>query len=117
MVIRHLALRDVTLEAYDRGSGEPVVFIQTALIADELLTLASELPLADGFRSIVSHRRGYVGSSPLDGPGSIRRDAADCQALLAALRSNAPTLSACPTAARWPSSSRPTHPTACAVSS
>jgi pimeloyl-ACP methyl ester carboxylesterase len=40
----------------------------------------------DGFRRSVYHRRGYAGSSPVGGPGSIRRDAADCQALLAALR-------------------------------
>lgn len=86
MAVRHLELRDVTLEVNDLGSGEPVVFIQTALIADELLPLASELPLADGFRRIVYHRRGYAGSSPVDGPGSIPRDAADCRALLAALR-------------------------------
>jgi pimeloyl-ACP methyl ester carboxylesterase len=86
VAIRRLELCDVTLEAHDLGSGEPVVFIQTALIADELLPLASELALADGFRRIVYHRRGYAGSSPVDGPGSIRRDAADCQALLAAFR-------------------------------
>jgi pimeloyl-ACP methyl ester carboxylesterase len=86
LAVRHIELRDVTLEAHDLGSGEPVVFIQTALIADELLPLASEPPLADGFRRIVYHRRGYAGSSPVGGPGSIPRDAADCQALLAALR-------------------------------
>jgi pimeloyl-ACP methyl ester carboxylesterase len=31
------------------------------------------------------HRRGYAGSSPVHGPGSIERDALDCQRLLAAL--------------------------------
>jgi pimeloyl-ACP methyl ester carboxylesterase len=86
VAVRQLALRDVTLEAHDLGSGDPLVFIQTALIADELLPLASELPLADDFRRIVYHRRGYAGSSLVAGPGSIPRDAADCQALLAALR-------------------------------
>jgi pimeloyl-ACP methyl ester carboxylesterase len=86
MAIRHIELRDATLELHDLGSGEPVVFIQTAWVADELLPLASEPSLADGFRRIVYHRRGYAGSSPVDGPGSIPRDAADCRALLAALR-------------------------------
>jgi pimeloyl-ACP methyl ester carboxylesterase len=86
VAVRHLELRDVALEAHDLGSGEPVVFIQTALIANELLPLASEPALADSFRRIVYHRRGYAGSSPVAGPGSIPRDAADCQALLAALR-------------------------------
>lgn len=69
--------RDVTLEVGDRGSGEPVVFTQTALIVDELLRLASELALADGFRRIVHQRRGDAGSSPVDGPRSIPRDEAD----------------------------------------
>ncbi|WP_052668852.1 alpha/beta fold hydrolase [Nitriliruptor alkaliphilus] len=86
MAIRQHELRDLVLEAHDLGTGEPVVFIQTALIADELLPLAKELPLADGFRRIVYHRRGYAGSSPVAGPGSIARDAADCEALLTALR-------------------------------
>lgn len=85
MAVQCLELHDVMLEFHELGSGEPVVFVQTALIADELLPLASELPLADGFRRIVYHRRGYAGSSPVEGPGSIPRDAADCRALLAAL--------------------------------
>jgi pimeloyl-ACP methyl ester carboxylesterase len=86
MATQDLELRDATLEFHDLGSGEPVVFIQTALVADELLAVASDRSLADGFRRIVYHRRGYAGSSPVDGPGSIPRDAADCRALLAALR-------------------------------
>lgn len=43
------------------------------------------LPCGDGYRKILYHRRGYGGSSPADGPGSVVRDAADCAALLAAL--------------------------------
>ena len=69
------------LEFHDLGSGEPVVFIQTALIVDELLPLARELPLAEGFRGIVYHRRGYAGSSAVVGPGSIQRDAATNETL------------------------------------
>jgi hypothetical protein len=118
VAIRHLELRDVTLEAHDLGTGEPVVFIQTALIADELLPLARELALADGFRRIVYHRRGYVGSSPVAGQarsGAMRPTPA--RRCWLPFGSNAPTLLACPTAALWPFSSRPTHPTVCAVSS
>jgi pimeloyl-ACP methyl ester carboxylesterase len=71
---------DARLEVLDEGSGEPVVLIQTALTADELLPLAERL--RDHYRTVVYHRRGYAGSGPTTGPGSISRDAAECRALL-----------------------------------
>lgn len=67
------------------GSGEPVVFIQTALTADELWPLAED-PALDGYRRILYHRRGYAGSTPVEGPNSIPRDAADCAELLRRLK-------------------------------
>lgn len=67
------------------GSGEPLVFVQTALTADELVPLARTSALERGYRKVVYHRRGYAGSSAVHGPGSIARDAADCHALLDAL--------------------------------
>lgn len=73
----------IELEVIEWDDGEPVVFIQTALTADELLPLAQEV--GGGYHKIVYHRRGYAGSSPVDGPGSIARDAADCMSLLTAL--------------------------------
>lgn len=73
------------LEVEDHGSGEPVVLVQTALVAGEFLPLASQPALRDRYRVIRYHRRGYAGSSTVTGPGSIPRDAADCAALLAAL--------------------------------
>lgn len=72
------------LNVRDRGSGEPIVFVQTALTADELVPLAQASPL-ERYRRIVYHRRGYAGSSAVRGPGSIVRDAADCHAVLDAL--------------------------------
>ena len=83
--MRRVALSDATLEVEVRGSGEPVVLIQTALTADEFLPLAGQPELQDNYRVILYHRRGYAGSSPVRGPGSIERDANDCQQLLAAL--------------------------------
>ena len=83
--LRRVALPDATLEVEVRGSGEPVVLIQTALTADEFLPLAGQPELQDNYRVILYHRRGYAGSSPVRGPGSIERDAHDCQQLLAAL--------------------------------
>ena len=60
--------------------------MQTALIADELRPLATQPALRDGYRTVLYHRRGYAGSSPAEGPGSIARDAADCRAVLDSLR-------------------------------
>jgi pimeloyl-ACP methyl ester carboxylesterase len=78
-------LPDATLEASVRGSGEPVVFIQTALLADELVPIADRPELRDNYSTVVYHRRGYEGSSAVKGPGSIARDADDCVRLLAEL--------------------------------
>jgi len=82
---RRVVLSDAVLEVEVRGSGEPIVLIQTALIADEFLPLATQSELQDPYQVILYHRRGYAGSSPVQGPGSIERDALDCQRLLTAL--------------------------------
>lgn len=82
--VSSIAVPDARLEVLDWGAGEPVVFIQTALTADELRPVAAD-PVLDDHRKILYHRRGYAGSSSVDGPGSIERDAADCAALLAEL--------------------------------
>jgi pimeloyl-ACP methyl ester carboxylesterase len=75
----------VELEVSDWGSGEPIVLVQTALTADELRPLAEEPALNEGYRKILYYRRGYAGSSPADGPGSVARDAEDCRGLLETL--------------------------------
>jgi pimeloyl-ACP methyl ester carboxylesterase len=83
--MRRVALDGVELEVEVRGTGEPVLLIQTALVADEFRPLASQPALRDHYRVIRYHRRGYGRSSPVQGPGSIQRDAADGRALLAVL--------------------------------
>ena len=45
------------LEVVDGGFGEPVVLVQTALMAHELRPVPEQLPLRDGFRTILYHRR------------------------------------------------------------
>ena len=75
----------VALEVHEVGTGEPVVMVQTALTADELVPLAEHLSDRGAYRVIVYHRRGYAGSSPVRGPGSVVRDAADCRGLIVAL--------------------------------
>lgn len=78
-------LPDTVLEAQVIGSGEPVVLIQTALTGDEFLPLAAQFHPATGCQVICYHRRGYGSSNPVAGPGSIERDAMDCEHLLSAL--------------------------------
>jgi pimeloyl-ACP methyl ester carboxylesterase len=80
-----VAANGAELEVTMRGSGEPVVLVQTALFAEELAPLADDPVLAGRYQLIRYHRRGYAGSSPVPGAGSIERDAADCRALLASL--------------------------------
>jgi pimeloyl-ACP methyl ester carboxylesterase len=83
--MKRVRLGDGEVEALDDGVGEPVVLIQTALVADELLSLAHALRRLGGYRTIAYHRRGYAGSDPAPTPHSIERDAHDCHALLLAL--------------------------------
>jgi pimeloyl-ACP methyl ester carboxylesterase len=64
------------------GTGESVVFIHGAFIADTFRPLLAESSLAGRYRLILYHRRGYVGSSRDDGPADVTQQAADCQALL-----------------------------------
>ena len=83
--MRLVEVGDIELEVHDVGAGEPVVLVQTALTADELAPLAEQLAARGAYRAIVYHRRGYAGSSPVRGAGSVSRDAADCRDLIDAL--------------------------------
>lgn len=85
MDARFVVVDDAELEVSDWGSGDPIVFVQTALIADELVPLATQPALRDGFRKILYHRRGYTGSRGLERAGSIGRDADDVRSLLSAM--------------------------------
>lgn len=76
---------DIGLEVEVMGDGEPVVLIQTALTADELLPLAQRLARSGEYRVIHYHRRGYAGSGPLLRSTSVAAEAADCRALIEAL--------------------------------
>ena len=82
---RLVPVPDGALEVEVRGNGEPVVLIQTALVADELRPLG-DLLLRDGDKQVIGyHRRGYGRSTPAGGPGSITSDALDCHQILAGL--------------------------------
>lgn len=69
------------LEYEVTGSGEPVLFIHGAHLADAHLPLAQE-PALGGFTCIRYHRRGYGGSTRAIGPVSVEANAADAAALL-----------------------------------
>jgi pimeloyl-ACP methyl ester carboxylesterase len=70
------------LEYEVSGTGEPVVFIHGAFIADMFRPLLAEPSLAGRYQLILYHRRGYAGSSRTSGPISVARQAADCRDLL-----------------------------------
>jgi pimeloyl-ACP methyl ester carboxylesterase len=70
------------LEYEVSGTGEPVVFIHGAFIADTFRPLLAEPSLAGRYRLILYHHRGYAGSSRASEPVSVARQAADCRALL-----------------------------------
>ena len=70
------------LEYVVQGTGEPVVLIHGALIADAYAPLCAEPALAAGFQLVRYHRRGYAGSARAAAPFGIAQQAADCLALL-----------------------------------
>ena len=80
-----VAVEGAELEVISEGAGEPVILIQTALLAEEFAAVAREPVLAERYRVIRYHRRGYSGSTDVAGPGSILRDAADCRGVASAL--------------------------------
>jgi pimeloyl-ACP methyl ester carboxylesterase len=73
------------LEYEIRGTGEPVVLIHGAHIADALTPLLDE-PAVEGFQLIHYHRRGFAGSSRPPEPTSIEAQADDVVGLLDHLR-------------------------------
>lgn len=78
-------VNSIELEYAVGGTGEPVVCVHGALIADTFQPLRSEPSLASRCQLITYRRRGYAGSSRVPGATSIAQQAADCQALLAHL--------------------------------
>jgi pimeloyl-ACP methyl ester carboxylesterase len=75
-------LDGTTLEYEVSGTGEPVVFIHGALIAEAFRPLLTEPSLERGYKLVIYHRRGYRGSRHASGSVSLIQQAADCRALL-----------------------------------
>jgi pimeloyl-ACP methyl ester carboxylesterase len=69
--------------AYDvTGTGEPLVLIHAATLADGFYPIAVEPAIADRFRVVRYHRRGYGASSRVKPPFTTADQAADARALL-----------------------------------
>lgn len=64
------------------GTGEPVILIHGAVIADTFRPLIATQYLADRFGLILYRRRGYTGSSSASASVSVASEALDCRALL-----------------------------------
>lgn len=69
------------LMIYDRGAGEPVVFIHGSM-GDECAAVLEQPALADSFRLIHYHRPGFGRSQPSKSPLSIEQQAGLCRAVM-----------------------------------
>jgi pimeloyl-ACP methyl ester carboxylesterase len=72
----------ISLEYQVAGSGDSVVCIHGAFIADAFRPLLAEPALTARYQLIAYHRRGYAGSGRTPGPVRVDQQAADCGALL-----------------------------------
>jgi pimeloyl-ACP methyl ester carboxylesterase len=75
-------LDGISLEYEVRGTGEPVLLVHGALVADWFAPLIAESYLTEHYSLIHYHRIGYRGSTHVDHPVSIADQAAHCWALL-----------------------------------
>jgi pimeloyl-ACP methyl ester carboxylesterase len=82
--MKRALVNGVELEYEVTGSGQPVLFISPVL-ADGFVPVLAEPALADRYRLIRYHRRGWVGSTHTLPPVSIATHAADAAGLLAHL--------------------------------
>lgn len=76
-----IKINGVSLEIRDQGSGEPVVFVHGSM-GDECAAIVTEPALANHYRIIDYHRRGYGDSECPEVPVSIQQQSEDCRSLL-----------------------------------
>ena len=80
--MQRVNLDGVDLEYTVQGSGEPLVLIHGAILADAFSPLLAQPRIANTYRVIAYHRRGFAGSSRASAPFMIGQQAADARALL-----------------------------------
>src|SRR5687768_12027855 len=76
------ALDGISLEYEVHGTGEPVLLVHGALVADWFAPLLVESSLTERYSLINHHRIGYGGSTHVGAPVSIADQAAHFRALL-----------------------------------
>lgn len=85
--MERLQVDDAVIEYEVRGQGEPVLLIHPSIVADGLaLPLFGQPQVAERYRLIHYHRRGWMGSTRGSAPLSFERGAADAAALLKQLQ-------------------------------
>lgn len=75
-------LKGATIEYDVQGSGAPLMLIHGSILADAFHALLKEPRIANHYRVISYHRRGFAGSSRASMPFTIAQQAADGRALL-----------------------------------
>jgi pimeloyl-ACP methyl ester carboxylesterase len=79
--MQRVEMNGVELEIRSRGAGEPVLFVHGSM-GDECFAVLVEPALAEHYRLIDYHRRGYGGSGLLEVPVSISQQVADCKGVM-----------------------------------
>lgn len=79
--MKKATVNGVELEYEVHGSGEPLLLISPVL-ADGFVPLLRERELAERYRLVMYHKRGWVGSTRTEGPVTVAEHAADAAALL-----------------------------------
>lgn len=80
--MQHANLNGADIEYEVRGSGDPLLLIHGSILADGFFPLLTEPDIANHYRVISYHRRGFAGSSRVNPPFTIEQQAADSHALL-----------------------------------
>jgi len=84
--MQRTTLNGAEIEYEVRGSGDPLLLIHGSILADAFLPLFMEPEIANNYRVIHYHRRGFAGSDRARNPFLITQQAADCRALLEHLK-------------------------------
>ena len=84
-VMQLTEINGVEMEVWDRGSGEPVVFVHGGM-GDECFAMLAEPALTSRYRLIHYHRRAWGKSERPESPLTIAQQAADCRAVTHHLR-------------------------------
>jgi pimeloyl-ACP methyl ester carboxylesterase len=80
-----VSVNGAELEVAVEGSGETIVFIHGAGMADSYLPVTVDPAVRGHYRTVRYRRRGYGESSPVQGTVTVADHASDCRALLGEL--------------------------------